>query len=823
MPTLKIDNREIEVAAGTKVIEAAERLGIIIPRFCFHPALGSAGACRVCAVAFLEGPIKGVQMSCMVSVMDGMVVSTTDREAVDFRRHVIEWLMLNHPHDCPVCDEGGHCLLQDLTVAGGHGLRRYQGTKRTHQDQYLGPLVKHEMNRCIQCYRCSRYYQEYAGGRDLGVMGIGTRVYFGRSKPGRLESPFAGNLIDICPTGVYTDKPSRFYGRRWDFQRAPSVCLHCSLGCNLVVSARYREVVRHEARENLDVNGHFICDRGRYGYPYVNAVQRPRRAMAKGEAISVAEALAVAGQRLQEFSNQAGPQSVAVVASARSSLETLATLKALCRERSWTGPLLQSQGCKIENLNAVAGHLSDDLAVSMGAVSVADIVVVIGADPVNEAPMLALSLRQAWRQGGHVTVIDPRPVGMPLSFDHWAIHPLQLRQVIRRLIEAVTEAGALPDAAPGKDGGTGDSDSLSQSIRSLAGKLLQARRAVIVCGTDITTRQEIGLVAELTNALRQADTEAKLFFVLDGPNAFAAGLLMDPSSRMETILEDIEAARVKALVVVENDLWADCCHRRRLNRALDHLDLLIVLDHIASPLAERADIFLPTQTVYETGGRYVNQEGRIQWCRPVFAGGEPIALTGGLDHPPRVFEKAIAGGSPRPAWRLAAHLMGAGDQTDVSREKEFPAEVMVKADVGWAERRSGRISFKDARLAVAFPEATDELDTDAISGDAIALLVVDWIFGTESLSRYSQPLAEVTPRAKAAIHPQTAERLGLGQNGDIAISTAEGRLVLPFKRDDRMAPGVVVVPRHHALEWQELGGTRLILESGRITKMKDGQ
>ena len=159
MPRLTIDERPIEVPPGTKVIEAAARLGIMIPRFCYHPALGSVGACRMCAVAFQEGPVKGLQMSCMVDAADGMVVSTTDAEAVEFRRYVIEWLMLNHPHDCPVCDEGGHCLLQETTVSGGHGLRRYSGKKRTFPDQDLGPLVQHEMNRCIHCYRCTRFNQ----------------------------------------------------------------------------------------------------------------------------------------------------------------------------------------------------------------------------------------------------------------------------------------------------------------------------------------------------------------------------------------------------------------------------------------------------------------------------------------------------------------------------------------------------------------------------------------------------------------------------------------------------------------------------------------
>jgi NADH-quinone oxidoreductase subunit G len=285
MPKLIIDDLEIEVGPGTKVIAAAEQLGIMIPRFCYHPGLGSIGACRMCAVKFLQGPVKGLQMSCMVEAKDGMVVSSTDEDAVDFRKHVIEWLMLHHPHDCPVCDEGGHCLLQDETVSGGHGIRRYRGKKRTYRDQYLGVLVQHEMNRCIHCYRCRRFYQDFAGYRDLGAMQIANRVYFGRYSEGPLQSPFAGNLIDVCPTGVYTDKPSRFKGRRWDFERGSSLCIHCSLGCHTVASARYREVVRLEAGFSEAVNGYFICDRGRYGFYYTNHSDRPRHARIAGEEV----------------------------------------------------------------------------------------------------------------------------------------------------------------------------------------------------------------------------------------------------------------------------------------------------------------------------------------------------------------------------------------------------------------------------------------------------------------------------------------------------------------------------------------------------------
>ena len=176
MPTLTIDNLSITVPEGTNVLQAAERLGIVIPHFCYHEALGSVGACRLCAMKFLDGPVKGIQMACMVEAKDGMVVSTLDSEAQEQRAHVIEWLMMNHPHDCPVCDEGGECQLQDMTVAGGHSIRRYRGKKRTYRNQYLGPLIEQEMNRCIQCYRCVRTYQDYCGGTDFGVLGSRQRL-----------------------------------------------------------------------------------------------------------------------------------------------------------------------------------------------------------------------------------------------------------------------------------------------------------------------------------------------------------------------------------------------------------------------------------------------------------------------------------------------------------------------------------------------------------------------------------------------------------------------------------------------------------------------
>ena len=442
MPKLIIDNREIEVPQGANVLEAAERLGIMVPRFCYHPALGSVGACRMCAVKFLEGRVKGVEMSCMVAAEDGMVVSTTHPDAMDYRKYVIEWLMLDHPLDCPVCDEGGHCLLQDETVSGGHGIRRFLGPKRTYQDQDLGRFVQHEMNRCIQCWRCRRFYQEYAGYRDLGALQIARRTYFGRFTDGPLESPFAGNLIDICPTGVFTDKPSRFKGRRWNFERGPSLCLHCSLGCNTVGSAQYREMVRLEGRQNEAVNGYFICDRGRYGFSYANHPERPRRARLGGREVPWDEAISAAAFELARISREHGPGAVACMGGTRSSLETQGALKLFCRTQGWRDPQFFWDPALERKVKAAVDRLDERLAVSLRELEAADFIVLVGADPVNEAPMLALALRQAQRRGAKVVVLDPRPVFLPFEFEPLPVPPGQLDAALGALVKGALSAEA---------------------------------------------------------------------------------------------------------------------------------------------------------------------------------------------------------------------------------------------------------------------------------------------------------------------------------------------------------------------------------------------
>src|SRR5574339_903335 len=321
MAKIFIDGKPYEVDSDDNMLHFALSLGFDLPYFCWHPAMGSVGACRQCAVKQFkdENDTRGrIVMACMTPAAEGTRISIHDPQAVEFRASVIEWLMLNHPHDCPVCDEGSECHLQDMTVMTGHVYRRDRFGKRTHQNQYLGPFVNHEMNRCIQCYRCVRFYRDYAGGRDFDVFAAHDHVYFGRHEDGVLENEFSGNLVEVCPTGVFTDKSlKQHYTRKWDLQTAPSICVHCGLGCNTIPGERYGALRRIRNRYNEHINGYFLCDRGRYGYEFVNMPQRIRMSHAKSEPPSVS--MAAIRPRLEEILKPEIP--LIGIGSPRASLE----------------------------------------------------------------------------------------------------------------------------------------------------------------------------------------------------------------------------------------------------------------------------------------------------------------------------------------------------------------------------------------------------------------------------------------------------------------------------------------------------------------------
>jgi NADH-quinone oxidoreductase subunit G len=812
MPKLKIDGLEIEVPKGMKVIEAAERLGIIIPRFCYHAALGSVGACRLCAVKFLEGPVKGVQMSCMVDAQDGMVVSTADEEAVDFRKHVIEWLMMNHPHDCPVCDEGGHCLLQDMTVAGGHGFRRYLGKKRTYRDQFLGVFVQHEMNRCIHCWRCRRFYQEFAGYRDLGAMQMAYRTYFGRYKDGPLENPFSGNLIDLCPTGVYTDKPSRFKGRRWDYQRSPSLCLHCSLGCRTITSARYREIVRLEARFSESVNGYFICDRGRYGFYYTNHPERPRLPKIEKEEISWEKAIQTAARELSQIIQRSGPQSIDCLGSSRSCLENQAMLNLFCQSLRVSTPACGESPSVLRKVRRAVARLDETLAVSMRGVEKADFVLMIGADPVNEAPMLTLAVRQAYRNGATIAVIDPRPVFLPFEFHHLPVAPGEIDLLLSTLIKTAVNPSAAEKIAPSAlqfyesiSGEFHGDPEIKEHFDQISEKLQKSRFPVIICGTDIVQETTPDIAADHALLLQAEKGQAGLFYLLPGANSFGASLFSEGRSFVDTI-ESIEKGKVKALVIVESDPFWFFPDRERLGKALEKLDLFLVMDYLPSETTRQAKIFMPTRTLFEMDSAFINQEGRVQFSPAAHCGGIPIEQIGSGGHPPRVFRSDIPGNEPKAAWQILTELADGlslpGGWRSMTRAhlwqrmaEENPIFTGISDGVRIHTGQDKKNLFSTPWLS---QRKRDSLDHQ------LELLLVDWTFETEELSAFSKYIRQVEREPVLLMHAKDGVRMKLGHQDKVVFRWDGGSLEVKLSLSERMAQGVIVLPRHRQLKWQKL-------------------
>jgi NADH-quinone oxidoreductase subunit G len=635
MATLYIDNKPYEVSSGKNLLEACLQLGFDLPYFCWHPAIGSVGACRQCAIKIFrdENDTKGkLIMSCMEPVTDNQRVSIVDVEAREFRDHVIEWLMTNHPHDCAVCDEGGSCHLQDMTVMTGHAYRNFKFQKRTYQNQYLGPFINHEMNRCIQCYRCVRFYKDYAGGKDLDAYASRNKVYFGRQEDGVLENEFSGNLAEVCPTGVFTDKTlKQHYTRKWDLTMAPSICQHCSLGCNIIAGERYGTLRMIGNRYNREVNGYFICDRGRFGYEYVNSDSRINMPLLQN---GVSEAIHIDSlfKKLALLKNK----NIIGIGSPRASLESNYALKKLVGENNF----YQGVGKDEWSLNQLALNIlinSSAHRFSLKEVEQSDAVFVIGEDLTNTAPMLALAVRQAVRQQPMKQVIQ---TNIPLWNDAAARELIQEEKgplfisspVATKLDELATKkhcaspddvarlafavANQLDITSPIPQDLTMEEATLAKFI---AEALSQAERPVIIAGTSLKSKSILQATSNLAQALHRKNQRTGMAFAFSECNTLGLTMLGGKS-----LTEAIQKSdNVDAAIILENDLYR-YENTKAVDNFLDKIESVVVIDHTKNRTTEKASVLIPTGTFAEADGTLVNNEGRAQRFFQVYEPGNGI-------------------------------------------------------------------------------------------------------------------------------------------------------------------------------------------------------
>jgi len=644
MAIIIIDGNPFEVKEGQNLLHACLSLGFDIPYFCWHPALGSVGACRQCAVKQFKDDKDQqgrIVMACMTPAEDGTRISIDDPEVRRFRATVIEWLMANHPHDCPVCDEGGECHLQDMTVLTGHHNREYRFGKRTYRNQDLGPFIQHEMNRCIQCYRCFRFYRHYAGGRDFNVFGCHDHVYFGRHRAGVLENPFSGNLVEICPTGVFTDKfLKRHYTRKWDLQTAPSVCVHCGLGCNTIAGERYGTLRRIRNRYHPRVNGYFLCDRGRYGYEFVNSDRRVLQPLRREE--RQAPPAPVVGDAALEtaLSMLHRSRGVIGIASPRAALEANFMLRELVGPEHFYAGVPDTE---LEGIRTLLGALKQGpvRVPSIQEAVDADVVFVLGEDVCNTAPLLALNLRQLvhrkacqrarraripdWNDGAVREVVQHEKEALYIA----AVNDTFLDDVammtyhgppdeLARLGFAV--AAALDPAAPGPADAT---EKLRTAAEAVAGALKQAERPLIVSGTGCGGSWMVEAAANVAYAVGSAQRPAGLVYAVPECNTLGIGL-MQATGGLDAAFRALADGAADTVVIVENDLYRRA-DGQRVDGFLNGARQVLVLDHLQHRTTEKADLVLPAATFAEATGTLVNSEGRAQRFFRVIPPPPPVA------------------------------------------------------------------------------------------------------------------------------------------------------------------------------------------------------
>ena len=638
MAAIIVDNKSYTVDERQNLLAACLGHGLNVPYFCWHPAMGSVGACRQCAVKQFKDDrdqTGRLVMSCMTPATNGTRISIDDPEAKAFRASVIEWLMVNHPHDCPVCDEGGECHLQDMTVMTGHVYRRYHFPKRTHRNQSLGPFIRHEMNRCIQCYRCVRFYRDHAGGRDLNVFGAHDALYFGREQDGTLENEFSGNLVEVCPTGVFTDKTFfHHYTRKWDLQSAQSICPHCSLGCNTTAGERSGMLRRITNRFNSQVNGYFLCDRGRFGYEYVNSPHRIKRTVARsdgdrtkpGKPEGVPQALEFAADRLRRARGIVG------IGSPRASLEANVALQSLVGPHRFFLGMDEQEHQLISTILRIL-RTGPVPSASIHDAEQADAVLVLGTDLLNEAPRLALALLQSIRQQPMERVDELK---IP-RWDEAAVRnavqnrrgPLFLTGFQRAwLHEYATDTYfAAPDdiarlgfAVAGTIGqGAPSVPDLNHEARELAQRIAEAlthaQRPLIIAGTASGSQATIEAAANVAWALHHQGKQPRLSFVL--PECNSTGLALLGGGRLNDAFDSITQGKADTVIVLENDLYRRA-DQAKVDAFFDAAQTVIVIDSLEHRTAAQADVLFPAATGPESVGTLVSQEGRAQRFYQVF-------------------------------------------------------------------------------------------------------------------------------------------------------------------------------------------------------------
>lgn len=747
---IEIDGQKLMAKPNQTVIQVADDAGIYIPRFCYHKHLTIPANCRMCLVEIEKAP--KVLPACATPVAPGMKVFTKSQKTLAAQRSVMEFLLINHPLDCPICDQGGECELQDLSMGYGSGWSQYDEPKRAVADQDLGPLIATEMTRCIYCTRCVRFGDEVAGLRELGAIGRGEFTEIGTYIQHAIKSEISGNIIDLCPVGALTNKPYRFTARPWELDQAPSISPHDCVGSNLNIHTRYGKVLRVVARENMRINDTWIADRDRFSFTglyHDDRIKQPLvRIDGEWQIIDWQHALMHAASGLQEAIATFGADKFGALASPNSTLEEFYLLQKLVRALDSPHIDHRLRECDTEDQGMMplfpGFNMGANAEVEMAITDIAacDAILLIGSNIQKEQPMIAVQMRKASLR--LATILAVNPVDYPFNF------VVQAKKIVAPQLLIKT---------------------LAEDMQDFVAKMKDKQNCCIVLGAHALHHPDAATIRYLADKLAK-EIGAKLCILTDGANSAGGWLAGAVPHRLpggEALNHpglnayEMFAKPRKAYLLfnVEPDL--DCANAAMAKKAMQEAKFIIALSQYRNPILEAyADVILPITPFTETSGTFINAAGVWQTFHGV---AKPYELS-------------------RPAWKVlctfAKFLLLEGFDFDSSEavKKEFREKMPATSALLY--QQNGLIKPKETKLA---------MNTKLTRLGEIPIYAID------SLVRRAKPLQETQTMmegnvAEVRLHQKTAFELKLKAGDKVIIKQAHASgVTLPVAINDRIPEG----------------------------------
>lgn len=782
MINIEIDGKEVSVPKGGTIMDGAKQIGVYIPHFCYHKKLSIAANCRMCLVDVEKAP-KPLP-ACATPVMDGMKVSTRSELAVTAQKGVMEFLLINHPLDCPICDQGGECQLQDLAVGYGASESRYTEAKRTVVNKELGSLISTDMTRCIHCTRCVRFGQEIAGVMELGMAGRGEHSeilpFIGKT----VDSELSGNMIDLCPVGALVSKPFRYTARTWELSRRKSISPHCGLGSNLVVQVKQNRVMRVLPRENESINECWLSDKDRFSYEGVNSPDRLTRPMIKHGTqwveCSWQEALEFAATGLRTIRERDGAQSIGALASAHSTTEELYLLQKLLRAMGSNNVdhrLRQSDFRSDDMLQGIPW-----LGTSVAEISEMKSVLVVGSTLRKDHPLITQRLRQSVKLGTQLNLVHSVNDNLLTKVANQAIvSPNQIANTLAEILKAAVEIKSTEPVAEFKQ--LIAKVNCSETARAIANSLIDNSPAAVYLGNFSQHHPQYSVIHSLAGAIANV-TGAQFGILGEAANSVGAYLAgatpiyraPGETARLNRIEGGLNAAQMlgyqpseqdacNALVLMNMEPECDTYDTRQSLKTIKTTEFVVALSAYQGRAREYSDVLLPIAPFTETSGTFVNTEGVVQSFNGVVS---PL-------------------GETRPAWkvlRVIANLLELNDfefdTPEQIRAKIFPEGMDVK------EHLNNQLNHA-------------EISLDESSNTELQRIGEVPIYQADPIVRRAKALQETHDAADpvAWMHSELLKKLDVEADSTVKIKQGDRSIELQAACDDNLPADCVRIACAH--------------------------